>query len=245
MKSYLRSVYWSMKRLVAPEVIGSQVKYGEVLLRHLERCPRWLDLGCGHQFLPHWAWDPDWQRLRALPRMIGVDYDFESLKRHAHLRDRVRSDIDSLPFRSRSFDLVTANMVMEHVTDPERIVSEVRRVLVPGGVFLFHTPNRSSPLMALAAHVPQSSKRRLISFFEDRGEADIYPAVYRFNTEHAVAEIGRKAGFTLESCRFEVSEAVTQVLGPLAVFELLYIRLTQWKRLARLRPDIIGVLRAK
>jgi len=46
----------------------------------------------------------------------------------------------------------------------------------------------------------------------------------------------------VESCEFVVSEAVTQVFGPLAIFELLYIRMTQWKRLAKLRPDLIVVL---
>jgi SAM-dependent methyltransferase len=244
MKRRLRSIYWSIKKMLAPDVISSQVKYREVLLDNLKTHPRWLDLGCGHQFLPDWAWTPDTELLHSLPKVVGVDHDFGSLKQHVLLKDRVRSDVGSLPFRSGSFDLVTANMVMEHVADPKGVLAEVRRVLAPGGAFLIHTPNRSSPLVSMAARIPQRAKNRLIGFFEDRREDDVYPTVYRINTLQAVTRIGAQTGFHLESCEFVVSEAVTQVLGPLAIFELLYIRLTQWKRFAALRPDMIAVFRA-
>jgi len=223
--------------------VGSQVKYCEVLLRYLKTYPRWLDLGCGHQFLPDWAWVPDERLLRALPRLVGVDYDFESLKAHTLLDGRVRCDIGNLPLQDGSFDLVTANMVMEHVQQPERVLSEAHRVLSPNGVFLLHTPNRSSPLVSLAACVPQKAKNWLINVMEDRCDDDIYPTVYKYNTFPAVARISEQAGFRLESCEFVVSEAFTQALGPLAIFELLYIRMTQWSRFAQLRPDIIAVLR--
>ena len=243
MKRHLMSIYWSIKRVLAPDVIGSQVRYADFLLRYLKSMPRWLDLGCGRQFLPDWAWIPDRALLRSLPRIVGIDSNIESLKQHARLKERVGSDIGSLPFRSGSFDLVTANMVMEHVSDPEQVLNEVRRVLAPGGVFLCHTPNRSSPSIALAARIPRRQKNWLIGFFEDRSEDDIYPTVYKFNTLEAVTSMSARTGFRLEACELVVSEAVTQVLGPLAIPELLYIRLTQWMRLQKLRPDIIAVLR--
>lgn len=243
MKGRLRSIYWSIKRVIAPDVIGSQVKYRDVLLRHLKASPRWLDIGCGHQFLPDWAWIPNKELLRSLPRIVGTDVNQEGLKQHVFLKERVQSDASCLPFRSGSFDLVTANMVMEHVPDPEKVLNEVRRVLAPTGVFLCHTPNRSSPLVAVASRIPQGQKNQLIGFFEDRSEDEIYPTVYRFNTLEAITSIGARAGFLVESCEFVVSEAVTQVLGPLAVFELLYIRMTQKQRFRKLRPDIIAILR--
>jgi ubiquinone/menaquinone biosynthesis C-methylase UbiE len=193
--------------------------------------------------LPDWAWIPDEELLRSLPRIAGVDLDLDGLQQHARLRERVQCDICSLPFRRGSFDLVTANMVMEHVGDPDQVLSEVHRVLAPGGTFLCHTPNRSSPLIAAAARIPQRPKNRLIGFFEDRAEDDIYPAVYRFNTRGAITSMSARTGFSVERFEFVVSEAVTQVLGPLAIPELLYIRLTQWQRLGKLRPDIIAVLR--
>ena len=244
MKRVLREIYWAIKRVVAPDVISSQVRYRDVLLLYLKSAPRWLDLGCGHQFLPDWAWLPDQNLLRSIPRVVGIDGDLESLRRHPFLRDRAGGDISSLPFRDGSFDLVTANMVMEHVHQPERVLREVRRVLAPGGAFLFHTPNRASPQICLGEGMPQGFKNRLIAFFEDRAEHDVYPTVYAINTRQAVIRLAASAGFQVQSCEMVISEAVTQVLGPLAIFELLYIRATQWDRLAGLRPDIIAVLTA-
>jgi len=43
---------------------------------------------------------------------------------------------DRLPFEDDSFDMVCANFVFEHVQDIDRAMSEVRRVLKPGGFFL-------------------------------------------------------------------------------------------------------------
>jgi SAM-dependent methyltransferase len=47
----------------------------------------------------------------------------------------------ALPFPAGSFGSVLSVQSLEHVPDPERVVSEVRRVLAPGGVALFVTPN--------------------------------------------------------------------------------------------------------
>jgi ubiquinone/menaquinone biosynthesis C-methylase UbiE len=45
----------------------------------------------------------------------------------------VQGDAVSLPFPDASFDLVYARYLLEHVADPGRVVSEMRRVARPGG----------------------------------------------------------------------------------------------------------------
>lgn len=50
--------------------------------------------------------------------------------------DMTRSDLPS-----ESFDMVIAVEVLEHVEEDERFVSEVSRVLKPGGKFIMTTPN--------------------------------------------------------------------------------------------------------
>lgn len=42
-------------------------------------------------------------------------------------------DAHKLPFRSATFDLVICTEVLEHVVEPESVVSELARVLKPGG----------------------------------------------------------------------------------------------------------------
>ena len=48
---------------------------------------------------------------------------------------------EDLPFRDRSFDLVTMNQVMEHVSDQKAVLREAARVLKPGGAIYIACPN--------------------------------------------------------------------------------------------------------
>ncbi len=56
---------------------------------------------------------------------------------------------EQLPLRDGRFDIVVCVDVLEHVQDLGAVIGEIRRVLRPGGLFLFDTINRN-PLSALA-----------------------------------------------------------------------------------------------
>jgi len=51
-----------------------------------------------------------------------------------------------LPFDDASHDAVIASSVLEYVTDPDRLLREFQRVLVPGGVLLCSVPDERHPL---------------------------------------------------------------------------------------------------
>ena len=59
-------------------------------------------------------------------------------------------DAHSLSFKDSEFDCIILQDVIEHVTYPERILSEAARVLRPNGVIYLSTPNRWSPLNMIA-----------------------------------------------------------------------------------------------
>jgi SAM-dependent methyltransferase len=92
---------------------------------------RVLDLGCGvgHSY-----------SLLAPRETVGVDIAPAALE--GQERDTVVADMRSLPFPDGSFDSVLSVQSIEHVPDPERVLAEVRRVVRPGGVAVFVTPNR-------------------------------------------------------------------------------------------------------
>ena len=49
-----------------------------------------------------------------------------------------------LPLAEESCDVLNATDVIEHVPDPPRFLAEGRRVMRPGGIFFFNSPNRFS-----------------------------------------------------------------------------------------------------
>lgn len=51
-----------------------------------------------------------------------------------------KADITNLQFQSDSFDVLIANHILEHVDDDARALSEIYRVLKPGGIAILQTP---------------------------------------------------------------------------------------------------------
>jgi SAM-dependent methyltransferase len=72
---------------------------------------------------------------------IDLDAEFVAECRSANL-NAIQALGDDLPFEVGTFDAVLSFDVFEHIADSDRHVEEVRRVLKPGGWYLFQTPNR-------------------------------------------------------------------------------------------------------
>ena len=128
-----------------------QREIGRRLLAHLEFTKitpaKILDVGCGTGFFT---------RLLAEKYQKSDIYAAdlsESMVRHtknAHPRrwpwqrkyHHAVSDAVALPFKDGSFDLVTSNLAMQWVPEPQAMMKEMRRVLAPGGLLLFSTFGR-------------------------------------------------------------------------------------------------------
>ena len=62
---------------------------------------------------------------------------------------------ESLPFPDQSFDVVLCDNVVDHAESPSKIVRELTRILVPGGLMYF-TVNIHHPVYSVAAGVHSS-----------------------------------------------------------------------------------------
>ena len=65
------------------------------------------------------------------------------LKKYGDIRLEVQA-AETLPYDDASFNVVLSFDLFEHIARIDRHVSEVRRVLQPGGFYLFQTPNKYS-----------------------------------------------------------------------------------------------------
>ncbi|WP_253696494.1 bifunctional 2-polyprenyl-6-hydroxyphenol methylase/3-demethylubiquinol 3-O-methyltransferase UbiG [Bdellovibrio sp. HCB117] len=96
-----------------------------------------LDMGCGAGFLSN-------DLALAGHSVQGIDLSTSSLKVAAdrdvtHTVRYQQGDVYSVPFAKESFDVVCAMDLLEHVSDPQRVIAEATRVLRPGGLFFFNT----------------------------------------------------------------------------------------------------------
>jgi SAM-dependent methyltransferase len=154
-----------------------------------------LDAGCGSGRIFRYE-------LAADCRVVGVDIGAE-LRDNPNVADRVRGDVQRLPFADASFDAVLAGHVVEHLSRPGVAMAEVARVLKPGGRFLLLTPNRFHYVPLVASLAPQ---RLHVWFNRRRGvpERDIFPTLYRANTAGRLRRLLEGAGLTVERLeRFE------------------------------------------
>src|SRR6185369_2612987 len=243
MRTKLFQVYWKLRALIAPRLTHAQHLYEEVLKSHVKPGTKWLDLGCGHQVLPFWRETEERALVARCGQIVGMDYDLPSLQQHRSVSQLVRGHIDTLPFKDNHFDLVTANMVVEHLADPALQFSEINRVLKPGGVFLFHTPNALGYPTVINRLVPEMLKHKLIYLLDGRKEEDVFETHYAANTRSQISAISTTTGFAVASMRFAVSDAIFALVLPMAIPELIYLRLLMTERLKKWRTNIITVLK--
>jgi 2-polyprenyl-6-hydroxyphenyl methylase/3-demethylubiquinone-9 3-methyltransferase len=119
---------------------------------------RILDVGCGGGLLAE-----EFARLGCA--VTGVDPSTESLQvARAHAREGghdieyMEATGEQLPFGDGEFPAVYCCDVLEHVDDVGRTISEIARVLRPGGVFLYDTINRTRRSKLLMIKLAQDWK---------------------------------------------------------------------------------------
>ena len=131
----------------------------------------------------------------------------------------VKADICHLPFEDNSFDIILCNHVLEHIPDDARAMSELYRVLRPGGWGIFQ--------------IPQDLKRA--ETFEDNTITDRKERAEIFGQYDHVRIYGRDYFDKLRSVGFEVEEVdYTSELGQEAV-----------ERYRLARGEIIPLVRKK
>lgn len=106
---------------------------------------RILEIGCGRGGLAFWLAN----QRGAEAEITAADFAFTAVQKGRHFErqtttSRIRwavSDIQSIPHRDASFDLVISCETVEHVAEPRKALYELARVLKPGGRLLLTTPN--------------------------------------------------------------------------------------------------------
>lgn len=184
--------------------------------------------------------------LTRLGELHGADPDPEVLANPDLTSARVMVD-GALGFPDAFFDCCVSNYVVEHVVDPEAHLREVYRVLKPGGVYVFRTPNRRHYVGLVAAHTPHAFHELVANRLRHLppGSHAPYRAYYAMNTPRAVRQLSSRAGFRVESLRMvEKEPSYGMMARPLFLLFAAYERLVNsTERLRGLRAMIYVALR--
>lgn len=108
-----------------------QRKRHEIILGWHQPGLKALDVGCGSSRI-----------LASVPGMIGLDVSMQKLR---FMRRQgcptLRGSVYSLPFPDGAFEEVIFSQVIEHIPKHPAIMSEIRRVMKPGGRLIIGTPD--------------------------------------------------------------------------------------------------------
>jgi len=165
--------YWHKKRFkILPEIlsdVGSKV----------------LDLGCHSGLLT--------AKIAGQLKGSVMGLDISELairyasRKYPQLDFRVADIQKGIPFSDYSFEAVTAFDVLEHISNLEYVVSEIKRVLKPQGVLLMGIPNENLLFRTIwyfwtktrgkvwqELHVHKFSDENLKQFFNSQGFKSIF-----------------------------------------------------------------------
>ncbi len=196
-----------------------------------------LDLGAGAGIVQQM----NFKGLAA--KICGVDLDPRVMS-NPFLDEGKLSGADAIPYADATFDVVIADNVVEHLADPQAVFREVCRVLRPGGVFLFKTPNRLHYMPTIARLTPHRF-HQIVNKWRGRSETDTFPTLYRANTAEAINRFADGAGLKVDwQKRIEGRPEYLRISWLTYLIGAVYERLVNaWECLARFRILLIVRLR--
>lgn len=110
-----------------------------------------LDIGCGA------GGKTMYYAAQGVEKIVGMDIvahykeESEALARELGCADKfefVHGDAAEMPFADNTFDTIVMNDAMEHVSKPDLVLAEVKRVLKPGGRLYVNFPPINHPFGA-------------------------------------------------------------------------------------------------
>jgi len=145
-----------------------------------------LDAGCGHK-----------SKVSSHPNVfyIGTDIVFGDVSRNKDVDYRFVSNLDKIPLKRNSVDIVFSNMVLEHLEDPANFFSDVYQILKPGGYLIFSTPCIYNIVVVVNRLLPDTLSKKLGAVLTNIEEDDIFPTVYRANSISKVRKFYREHNF--------------------------------------------------
>lgn len=134
---------WSRKTFLTKIVdLGRKIYnfYFISLIKDNIKTGKLLEIGCGTSSAI--------KKIKELDQVIGIDISREAMKISNKDKNQnnafIRGDCFKLPIADNTFDLVWSQGLIEHFSEPDKIVNEHYRVCKNGGIMLISVPYKYS-----------------------------------------------------------------------------------------------------
>ena len=219
--------------------VDGTTEFHQICARVIPAGGRILEIGAGPS-------NPTSDFLATHGGLTGLDVD-PDVRNNRALTASAVFDGGAFPFPDGSFDACVSNYVLEHVARPDIHLAEVRRVLVPGGVYAIRTPNLYHYVAMVAWLTPHWFHQRVANRLRDlpADAHDPYPTVYAMNTPRTFRNLARAADLDVAELHMVEKEPSYGMASPLVFYPFLaYERLVNSSRVWEpLRANIFAVLR--
>lgn len=96
-----------------------------------------LDLGCGTGYIAALC-----EKVGIKAKVLQIDLSFNMCMLAGE--NAINADMELLPFKEKCFDVVLSSMALQWAEFPEKVFSEVARVLKPGGAWHIAIPGKNT-----------------------------------------------------------------------------------------------------
>lgn len=125
------------------------IKVIDIVKKYIPKNPqRILDVGCGNGYFAKKLGS-----ITGASEIFGIDISKNAIKEANNLKisaKQIDTDQEKLPYKDNYFDFIFCGSVIELVLNPDRLISEIYRVLSPKGILIITYPNHSAWLSRLA-----------------------------------------------------------------------------------------------
>jgi SAM-dependent methyltransferase len=191
----LRAIHYKEKyKADYPSWDETQVLLSKEFRKHFgARGTNILDAGCGNgNFIVDENRDIiDWA--------CGIDLKPEYTEKNVCLDEIKYTSLDAIPYPDYSFDAVLCLWVFEHIEKPLPVLREINRILKPGGLFFFATPNKNFFPLFLNRFVTKSKlTETILQKVYGRKPEDVFKAYYKANSVPTLTQLANEANFVVE-----------------------------------------------
>lgn len=164
--------------------------FRDEILRSTNKEYKLLDLGAGAGIIPAMNF------RGTVSKIFGIDPDPRVLS-NPYLDEAKISMGENIPYPDDFFDIVIADNVMEHLPNPQAVLTEVNRVLKLNGVFYFKTPNKWHYMPTIARLTPHQFHQYL-NKLRGRATIDTFPTTYQINSPRKINYYAQSTGFSVK-----------------------------------------------